>query len=98
MGVRSCRDRILMDLLRCLFFFEMARDFQIIVSHVRGVDNDIADDLSRNHMSSFFQKVPQALPIPTPVPPNLMELLVSHAVKWISPNWMRQFNTIVARD
>ena len=93
---RACRDRVLMDLLRCLFFFEATHDFQLVVSHVRGVDNGIADDLSRNHMS-FFQRVPQANPIPSPIPPKLLELLVSQAAKRTSPNWMRQFSSIAGK-
>ena len=95
---RACRDRVLMDLLRCLFFFEATHDFQLVVSHVRGVDNGIADDLSRNHMSSFFQRVPQANPIPSPVPPKLLELLGYQAVKWTPPNWMQQFSSIAGKE
>ena len=51
---RSCRDSVLMDMLRCMFLLKAAYDFQLVVSYVRGVDIDIADDLSCNQMSSFF--------------------------------------------
>ena len=50
---RTSRDQDLMDLLRCLSFFEARFSFRAVASHIPGVQNSLADDLSRNKLSSF---------------------------------------------
>eukprot|EP00731_Ephydatia_muelleri_P033087 Em0025g43a len=67
---RSCRQQHIMHLLRCLFFVEARFDFQLRCVHIPGYQNDCADDLSRNHLPSFFAKVTGAHPLPSPVPPT----------------------------
>ena len=56
---RSCRDPGLTHLMRCLFFLEATYQFELTAVHVAGRDNQLADDLSRNQLSSFRSKVPQ---------------------------------------
>ena len=88
---RSCRQQHIMHLLRCLFFVEARFDFQLRCVHIPGYQNDCADDLSRNHLPSFFAKVTGAHPLPSPVPPTLLELLVSQELDFLSPRWSSLF-------
>ena len=55
---RTSHDKSIMHLLRCLFFFEVNWDWKLVVSYIPGIQNDVADDLSRNHLLSFLQKMP----------------------------------------
>ena len=91
---RSCRDQGMMHLIRCLFFLEAWFGFELVAMHLPGRDNMLADDLSRNRLSAFLSKVPSAERAPTPVPPELPELLLDHG-GWMSPTWTRLFYTIV---
>ena len=56
--------------------------------------NNIADDLSRNMLSSFLAKVAYADRSPTPASQHLWELLLNQQEDWTSPNWRTQFKTI----
>ena len=58
--------------------------------HIPGSQNDIADDLSRNRLSSFFTKVPHA-----DAPPELPSLLMNQQLDWASRSWMSLFGTIL---
>ena len=44
------------------------------------LDNDLADDLSRNQLAFLPPEAPQAQSLPTPMPPRLPELLLDTAV------------------
>ena len=57
-----------MHLLRCLLFLEAQRNCNLTPAYISTEANHLANDLSRDHLSSFFSKVPQANPHPTPVP------------------------------
>ena len=59
-----------------IFFIEADKGFSLSVVHVRGVANDLADDLSRDRLTSFLSKVPTAEQLPTPLPPSLLRLLL----------------------
>ena len=91
---RSCRDHDLMHLIRCLFFLEAWFGFEMIATHLPGRENMLADDLSRDRLSAFLSKAPSANPTPTPLPPELPELLLDHD-GWTSPSWTRLFYTTV---
>ena len=54
------KDFHLMHLVRLLVFFASTYDFWFKATHIRGKLNGAADALSRNHLSLFFQQVPQA--------------------------------------
>ena len=60
------KDKTLMHLLRCMFFVVAHLDIHIHASHVPGVENVAADELSRNCISSFLQEVPGADPTQLP--------------------------------
>ena len=66
----SSRDPLLMHLVRSIFFCAASHQFSVLVSHIRGTDNSIADALSRLQMLRFRQLAPQADLEPTPLPPT----------------------------
>ena len=51
---RYAQDRMLMQMLRCLFFIEAQCQCTIVASHIPGRHNDLADDLSRNRANIFL--------------------------------------------
>lgn len=91
---RSCRDPSLMHLLRCLFFLETHYQFELVASHIPGVENSLADDLSCYLLPSFLSKVPHMDPSPSPLPPQLPALLLEPC-SWTSLVWTRRFSSIV---
>ena len=66
----SSRDPLLMHLVRSIFFCAASHQFSVLVSHIRGTDNSIADALSHFQMLRFRQLTPQADLEPTPLPPT----------------------------
>ena len=94
---RTSRHPHLMHLLRCLFFIEACYDLEITCSHIPGLDNGLADDLSRNRISAFLSKVPEASQQPACIPAPLLDLLLDMDLDWLSPRWTEQFSSIVGR-
>ena len=86
-----CKDEQLMHLVRCLFFVLAAWDILLYACHIPGVRNSVADAISRDKMSFFFSKVPDASPHPTTVPQDLVDLLVTVQPDWTLPSWGRLF-------
>ncbi len=97
LNARYSRDKWLMQLLRCLFFVEAHFQFQLSATHIPGKLNACADDLSRNHLPAFRQKLPHADLLPSPIPPSLLQWLLHQDQDWTSPTWMRQFTSFVRR-
>ena len=93
LGSRSCRDSHCMHLLRALVFVEVQHAFRLQPVYIQSAANDLADDLSRNKLSSFLSKVPQA-GMATPLPTALVSLLLDQSQDWTSPTWLRQFSAI----
>ena len=91
---RSCRNQSLMHLLQCLFFMEAQLQFELTSTHIAGVHNTLADDLSHNWRSSFLSKAPWVTPHPSPAPVQLVALLLDPSLDWMSPSWTQQFSTI----
>ena len=91
---RTCRDKGVMHLLRCLVFVEAHYRCHLLPSYIDTKANHLADDLSRNNLCSFFLKVPEAQSSPSPVPLPLLDLLLDPQADWTSPPWRRRFNTI----
>ncbi len=46
----SCREKVAMHLRRCLAFVEASVPLTIVAEHIRGVENTVADALSRNKL------------------------------------------------
>jgi hypothetical protein len=88
---RTAHDKQIMQLQRCLFFFEAKHNCCLVASHILGVQNDLADDLSRNRPSSFLQSASPAMsPTPRTVPQAVQDLVCSHR-DWTSETWRSQF-------
>ena len=81
---RTSKQKAIMHLLRCLLFVEAQRNCNLTPAYISTEANHLADDLSRDHLSSFFSKVPQANPHPTPVPPPL---LIPTQLQFPRPSW-----------
>ena len=58
---RTSHDKRVMHLLRCLFFLEASSDCHLVASHIPGRHNELADDLSRNHLYIFL--FPESSPL-----------------------------------
>lgn len=61
----------LMYLVRALFFVAAHNNFNVLICHIRGIDNCIADSLSRLQLTRFRSLAPLADPAPTPIPAKL---------------------------
>ena len=83
----SSKDPILMHLLRLLYFFLALHSIHLIAKHIPGINNVLADSLSRNSMQVFRQLLPAAQPNPTCIPDQLKRLLVTDLNIWLSPIW-----------
>jgi hypothetical protein len=84
-----------MHLLRCLVFVEATHKCFIHPTYIDTKANHLADDLSRDNLSSFLSKVPEADQQPTPVSQPLLDLLLDPTADWISPRWSSQFGAIL---
>ena len=94
---RTSRHPHMMHLLRCLVFLEARYQIELICVHIPGVLNDLADDLSQDRLSAFLRKVPKANCHPTPVPQQLIDLLMEPSSSWLSPTWTNLFGTTASR-
>ena len=88
-----CKERFMSHMLRCLFFLEARHDFSIVAKHVPGINNRPADALSRNELPVFLQLIPSALPAPTPLPPKVVEGLLT-LQGWTVTGWIKWSNII----
>ena len=92
---RYAKDVVLMRMLRCLFFVEAHFQFFLTVSHIPGVHNDLADDLSRNRLPSFLRKMPNVDCIPSIIPHSLLQWLLHPNLDWTSPSWTALFSSAI---
>ena len=91
---RSSEQPQLMHMLRCLFFVEAS--FELSASYIPTKANDLADDLSRNYLSSFLSKVPALKGSQVKIPTQLLEILVDTSGDWTSQTWTRRFRDTFA--
>ena len=80
-----------MHLLRCLFFIQARLDIQIKTVHIPGVENIIADAISRDNLSVLYSQVPNVDRSPRLIPPPLLDLLVERQPDWTSQEWAGLF-------
>ena len=57
-----------MALVRALFFTAATHNFTVILQHIKGTNNGIADALSHSHFYRFHSLAPGANTDPTPIP------------------------------
>ena len=91
---RTSQDPHCMHLLRTLAFIEARHTFSLQPQYISTKDNHLADDLSRDNLSSFLLKVPGADSQATPLPTRLLDLLLDPSLDWVSPPWLQQFSSI----
>lgn len=68
LSAKSSKVPRIMNLIRLITFQTLRYNFTFTAKHVPGVDNSIADSLSRFQMSRFRFLAPEALPNPCPIP------------------------------
>lgn len=68
--------RVYMYLMHCLSFVATHFNCNIVASQIKGINNDLADAISRNNLGYFFSHYPQASPNPTALPQELQDLLI----------------------
>ena len=74
----TCRDELLMHLLRCLHFYQAHFQLRIRAVHVPGVQNVVADALSCNELLRFYSMVPQAAAEESVILQALVDMLRLH--------------------
>ncbi len=78
-----------MHLLRCLACVEVALSVSVKVVHVRGVDNRVADDLSRDRLDSALSTMQVRRSEPVEVPRELLEVLSRANQSWSEQEWSK---------
>lgn len=91
------KDQLAMHLMRSLFFFTAKRGCILQAVHVEGRLNIAADALSRGNLALFHHQVPDACQNPTPIPKELVQLLLVQRPDWTSENWRRLFSSTLQR-
>ena len=71
--------------------------FQLSASYIPGVNNTLADLLSRNKLPIFLSKVTPANAEPTAIPSQLPQLLLDTKVDWTSHTWTQLFSSFVLK-
>ena len=94
MRSRSTKHKGMMHLLRCMVFAEARLQCSLAPTYIETKANHLADDLSRNDISSFLFKVPSAKKHPSPVSAPLVDLLLDQCADWTSQNWCQPFKSI----
>ncbi len=93
----TSKDPLVMGLMRCLHFITAKFNLLLSATHLAGIENSLADALSRDHLSFFFTYHPQANQFPSPIPSALLDLLVHSRPDWMSPSWSSMFNNIFSQ-
>ena len=83
----ACRDRVVMHLLRCMWFFVAHFDINIVAKHLPGKDNIAADKLSRNNTDQTFLSQAGLSSLPTPLPPTVHQIISPKGLDWLSPHF-----------
>lgn len=93
----TAKDPALAYLLHCLSFFLALRDISLSAVHVASSTNVAADALSHNDLPTFFLSLPQADKAPSPIPADLLKLILLEQPDWTAPRWRELFKNITAR-
>ena len=88
---RTSRSKGLMHLLRCFVFLEARDGFYLHPIYIPSASNHLADDLSRDNLTSFLLKVPTAKAEPALVSQPLLEALLDPQAEWTSHSWRSRF-------
>ena len=94
----NSQDLDVMHLVRCLPFIKAKYQFSLFAAPIPGINNDLADALSRNKLPYFFCRHQQAARDPTPIPQELLDLTVISKPDWTSAQWTKVWSTTFAVD
>ena len=83
----------IMHLIRCLFFIRVRFNLHLEATHIPGALNHLANADSCDNIAFLFSRVSAAPLSQTPIPPQLVSLLVVNRIDWTSPDWSQQFGT-----
>ena len=72
-----------------LFLFTAKHNVILMAQYIPGVDNGAAYALSRNNKDYFLMQVAGARRAPTPIPAELLEVLLLQHQDWTSQSWTR---------
>ena len=86
------RDRTLMQLMCSLFFVVDKFNFWFEAANVPGVENNIADSISRIKLGVAFVLKPELSRVPSFFSQDGLSLLISE-YSWTSQHWAQQFNS-----
>ncbi len=94
----SCKEKAAMHLMRCLAFVEATVPMTVVADHIRGVDNTIADALSRDKLDVARSLMQGAEEESERVPEELVGLLTTEDRSWTEREWgkLRRFCSIKA--
>ena len=81
----------IMHLLQCLFFIRARFGFSLQAVHIEGTDNTLADAVSRNNHLFLDSQVFQSTYQCTPLPEELVLLLVVQQADWTSDRCTQRF-------
>ena len=82
-----------MHLMRSLFFFLASFGVVLVAEHLPGRENGAADALSRDNIAAFHSQVPCARQHPTPIPPMVVQALVTQQPDWTAVSWTNLLTT-----
>lgn len=83
----------IMHLLRCLFFIRAYYQFSMHVVYIEGANNSWADAISRDNPSIIESQVFRSSYHRTPIPEELISLLVVEQPDWTSGRWIELFKS-----
>ena len=83
----------IMQLLRCLFFIRAHFQIDLWAVHVPGVENTLADAISRNNLLLLYSQVPGSRDTRSLLSSHLLDLLTDLRLDWTSRDWTRRFSS-----
>ena len=83
----SCKEAHITHLRRCLAYLEAVGEFILLVEHLKGKDNVIADALLRDKLSLAHSVMQGAEEEAEEVPQRLMALLAAGELNWSRQEW-----------
>lgn len=92
----SCKESAAMHLRRCLAFVEATAELTLAAEHIKGVDNVVADALSRNRLDAALACMQVPAVGAVAIPPGLVSLLTTVERSWSEQEWekLRSFCSI----
>ena len=91
----SSKDPASMHLLRCLWFFMVYYDIDLVCEHIPGSCYTTADYLSRNNLQSFFSTNTEASLQSTPLRCELLAITAVSGPDWTAPAFRATFLKLI---